>query len=69
MDVTIVNTKTDKSIICSMSEAAKLIGVSRSCLYNWKSKWVKEKKKETFNHFDIYFDSETIKQKPRGVGK
>lgn len=65
MSIVIINTKEKKVIHCSLTHAAKLIGVTRLTIRNWgKKSW-----KENYNQFEIYYNVENVKQKPRGIGK
>jgi hypothetical protein len=62
MPLIVIDNKKNMAYYCSFTHAAKLIGITRLTLMNWRNK----KDKETYNQFDIYFDFIKIKQKPRG---
>lgn len=65
MQITIVDNKKQKTIVCCAIEAANIVGVCRSTMYNWAaSKWV-----EHYNQYTLYFNVKVLKQKDRGANK
>lgn len=61
----VINTKLNKVYEnLSKAEAARLIGVNTSTLF----RWMKKSDRETYNHFELYFNTEKYKQ-PRKNGK
>jgi transposase len=57
--ITVIDNKKTKSYNCTKTKAAKIIGVT----YNTVLRWSKKTLKETYNHFDLYFDTENIPYK------
>lgn len=50
--MTVIDTKKDVSYPhLSHKDAAKIIGVDKSTIYRWE----KYRRKESFNHFQVYF--------------
>ena len=55
--VTVINNKKKESIICWLSEAARIVCISRRQMLRWKNDF----KVKEFNHFTIYFDSKILR--------
>jgi hypothetical protein len=57
--ITVIDNRKVKAYNCTKTRAAKIIGVC----YKTVSRWSNEKLKESYNQFDLYFDTENIPYK------
>lgn len=56
----VIDTRTNKVYECvSKSEAGRIVGVDRVTIYRWS----KLSPKQVYNHFELYYNVQRLKQK------
>jgi len=68
MNVTVIHKKTNKSTVCCIAEAARIIGIQYKRLQRWRDKRIKDGTYiEDYYNYIIYFNTYIIKQDKRGM--
>jgi hypothetical protein len=57
--ITVIDNKKQKAYNCTKTEASRIIGVC----YKTVLRWSKSKLKESYNNFDLFFDTTNIPYK------
>lgn len=52
--ITVIDNNKEKAYNCTKTEAARIIGVC----YKTVMRWSQRRRKEVYNHFVLYFDTE-----------